>query len=116
MNSGTVSMERYMIDDPFSSKNLVATAYMAAIAGAGGLVSFYQKVKAGKVRVFNIVEFVGEIVISAAVGILTYWICKGLEVNEYLTISGVAITGHMGARAIFVLESKAEEMVNGYKK
>lgn len=104
------------MDDPFSHKNLIATAYMAAVAGAGGLVSFYQKVKAGKVRAFNVVEFVGEIVISGAVGILTYWICKGLEVNEYLTVAGVAITGHMGARAIFVAETKIEEMVGSFKK
>jgi hypothetical protein len=99
------------LDDPFSAKNLVATGYMAIVAGAGGLVNFYQKVKTGKARAFNIPEFIGEVVVSAAVGIVTYWVCKGLEINEYLTVAGVAITGHMGARAIFVLESKAEDLV-----
>ena len=103
-----------MTEDPFSAKNLIATGYMAVIAGAGGLVSFYQKVKAGQARAFNISELVGEIVVSGFVGLVTYAVCKGLEVNEYLTIAGVAITGHMGTRAIFMLETKAEELVKGF--
>lgn len=104
------------MDDPFSPKNLIFTGYMAALAAAGGVVSFYQKMKAGKVRVFNFVEFVGEIVISAGVGVLTYWICKGLDVNDYLMAASVGIAGHMGSRAIFVAETKIEEMVNSFKK
>lgn len=104
------------MDDPFSTKNLIAAGYMAAVASIGGIVSFYQKVKVGKVRAFNVVEFVGEIVISGIVGVLTYWICKGLEVNEYLTVAGVAITGHMGTRAIFIVESKVETFLDTISK
>lgn len=104
-----------MTDDPFSAKNLLATAYMAAIAGASGAVSFYQKVKAGKARPFNIPEFAGEIIISGTVGVVTFWIFKGLGVNEYLTAAGVAISGHMGARAIFLAETKVEEFFDSWK-
>ena len=90
-------------------KHIIPSLYMAAIAAAGGALSFYSKVKTGKVRAFNITEFVGEIVTSAIVGLVTFWICKGFGVNEWLTAAGVAISGHMGARAIFLLEKTLEK-------
>ena len=97
---------------PFAMKNLIPTLWMAGIAVMGGVVSFYQKVKAGNARAVNITELLGEMVTSAAVGVICFWICKGYGVNEYLTAAGVAISGHMGARAIFLaeqwIESKAK--------
>jgi uncharacterized membrane protein (DUF4010 family) len=78
------------------------------VAAAGGAVSFYQKVKAGKVRAFNVTEFIGEIFTSAFVGLVTFWICKYYGVGEYMTAAAVAITGHMGARAIFLAEQFIE--------
>lgn len=89
---------------PFVAKNLWPTVWMATVALAGGAVSFYQKVKAGNARAFNITELIGEMFTSAVVGVVTFWICKGFGVDEYLTAAGVAITGHMGARAIFIAE------------
>ena len=94
---------------PFVAKNIIPTLWMVAISAASGALSFYHKVQDGKVRAFNITEFIGEIVTSCIVGLVTFWICKGLEVNEYLTAAGVAITGHMGARAIFIAEQWFEK-------
>lgn len=93
---------------PFVIKNLVPTLWMLAVAIAGGAVSFYQKVKAGKARPFNLIELAGEMFVSGFVGIVVYWICKYYGVNEYLTAAGVAISGHMGARLIFLLEQWIE--------
>jgi hypothetical protein len=89
---------------PFVANNFWPTVWMAAVALTGGAVSFYQKVKNGNARAINITEFIGEMFTSAVVGVVTFWICKGFGVNEYLTAAGVAITGHMGARAIFIAE------------
>lgn len=99
-----------MSEDPFSLKNLVPTLWMIAIAALGGLVSFHQKVKSGHARAVNFAELVGEVFVSAAVGLVTFWICKGFHVNEWLTAAGVAISGHMGARALFLAEKTVEEM------
>lgn len=93
---------------PFVLKNLVPTLWMIGISVAGGIVSFVQKVKAGKARPFNLVELAGEMFISAFVGIVTFWICKYYGVNEYLTAAGVAISGHMGARVLFIMENWIE--------
>lgn len=93
---------------PFVASNVVPTLWMTAVALAGGFVSFYQKVKTGRVRAFNLTELVGEMVTSAVVGVVTFWVCRAFGVNEYLTAAGVAITGHMGARAIFLAEQWLE--------
>lgn len=98
-------------DSPFAVKNLVPTIWMAGVAAAGALLSFHQKVKAKKSRWVNITELVGEMVVSSVVGIVTFWICKGYGVNEWLTAAGVAIAGHMGSRAIFLAEQWVENRV-----
>ncbi len=93
---------------PFVIKNLIPTLWMLAVAVSGGIVSFYQKVKAGKARAINIAELFGEMFLSGFVGIVTFWICRAYGVNEFLTAAGVAISGHMGARAIFLIEHAIE--------
>lgn len=93
---------------PFVVKNLIPTLWMLAMALFGGVVSFIQKVRTGKARALNLAEFVGEMLISGFVGIVTYWICAAFAVNPYLTAAGVAISGHMGARAIFLIEQFIE--------
>jgi len=93
---------------PFVAKNLLPTLWMVAIAAISGALSFYHKVQHGRARAFNFTELIGEIVTSASVGLVTFWVCKGLNVDEWLTAAGVAITGHMGARAIFIAEQWIE--------
>jgi len=100
---------------PFVAKNLIPTLWIVALASISGALSFYHRVKAGESRAFKITEFIGEIVTSMVVGLVTYWICKGLNVNEYLTAAGVAVTGHMGARAIFLAEKWVEKRVDAAK-
>jgi cytochrome bd-type quinol oxidase subunit 2 len=99
---------------PFTLQNLWPTILMAGVAMLGGYVNFRQKMKAGKVRGWNFAELIGEMVVSAFVGILTFWVCRGFEVNEYLTAAAVAITGHLGARAIFMVEQAVEKKVEGW--
>lgn len=96
-------------EGPFAAKNLVPTIWMACVAAAGALLSFHQKVQAKKVRWINVTELIGEIIVSGVVGIVTFWICKGYGVNEWLTAAGVAIAGHMGSRAIFLAEQFLEK-------
>ena len=102
-------MTKAAVDGPFVLKNLVPTLWMIAISMTGGAVSFYQKVRSGKARAFNIAELVGEMFVSGFVGIVTFWICQYYGVNQYLTAAGVAISGHMGTRAIFLAEQFVEK-------
>ena len=94
--------------DPFAAKNIIPTAWMVAVAMLGGIVSFYGKVKAGNARAANLAELVGELFISGIVGVFTYWLLRGFDVNPYLIAAGVGISGHMGSRAIFMAEKWIE--------
>lgn len=100
---------------PFVLKNLIPTLWMVGVAMIGGFVSFWQKVKTGKARAFNLMELVGELITSAFCGLLTFWICRRYGVDEYATAAGVGIAGHMGARGIFLAEQWAERFVGRWK-
>lgn len=101
---------------PFTLKSLVPTLWMVGVAAAGGFFSFYDKYKSGKVSAFSLTELIGEVVVSVAVGLVTYWICKGFGVNEWLTAAGVALSGHMGTRAIFLLEQTLKNKAETWGK
>lgn len=105
MPTPEVEAAKAALTGPFTWSNFFPTVWMLAVAASGGLVNFYGKVKAGEAHAFNIMELIGEIIVSAGVGLVTYWICKGFGVNEYLTAAGVAISGHMGTRAIALFEN-----------
>jgi hypothetical protein len=89
--------------DPFSY-GWAAYAWVIAWASAGGFVSFRQKMNRGEVRAFNLVEFIGEIVTSAFVGVLAFWVCEFSDVPKLLEAVIVSISGHMGTRAVFLFE------------
>jgi uncharacterized membrane protein YeaQ/YmgE (transglycosylase-associated protein family) len=70
----------------------------------GGVVSFMQKVKRGRAHVFNLMEFIGEIVTSAFAGILTFWLCQEAGFDGIISAALVGISGHMGSRIISMIE------------
>jgi hypothetical protein len=99
------------INTPFSEGHTGPTIVMACVAMAGGVVSFYHKMKTGKTRAFNITEFVGEMVTSGLAGLIAGWVLTGMEANTYLVFAGVGIAGHMGSRIIFIAEQWLEDRV-----
>ena len=93
---------------PFDLSLLAVYSWVVVIAMFGGAANFIRKVKSGQARAFNFVEFVGELVISAFAGIMTYWFCEWANVNPWLTAAFVGVSGHMGSRAIFMGEQTVE--------
>ena len=89
--------------DPFSYP-LAAYAWVMAWGAAGGIISFYQKMKRGDARPFNLIEFFGEVATSSFVGVLSFWLCEYSEVPKLLEAVIISVSGHMGTRAIFVFE------------
>lgn len=87
-------------------------AWVIVLSSLGGAVNFYQKLKQGSARPFNFAELLGEIVGSAFVGIITFLLCKNSGFNELITAALVAITGHMGSRAMMLFERVLEKRIN----
>lgn len=90
--------------DP-TSYSLLTYAWVFMLAILGGVVNFMRKLQEGHVRVFNVVEFIGEIVTSAFSGVITFWLCENAGMSPLVTAAIVGISGHMGSRALFMFES-----------
>ena len=84
--------------------SFITYGWVFALAILGGIVSFMRKLQAGNARIFNLVEFIGEIVTSAFAGVLTFWMCEHASLSPLVTAAFVGISGHMGSRALFMFE------------
>lgn len=100
-----------MIDkDPFGY-SVVTYVWVLLLAIWGGVVNFIQRLKRGEAKAHNIVELIGEVVISAFVGVVTFYLCELSDFPQILTAALVAISGHMGTRALFVFERAIEKII-----
>lgn len=93
---------------PISWQGFAELGPAILVALLGGAVAFISKVRAGDARRFNFVEFVGDMVTSAVSGLFFYWLCRGFEINEWVTAAVVGMAGHAGSRALFMLEKWVE--------
>lgn len=97
-----------MPDKDPTTYDLITYAWVIGLSMVGGTVSFMRKVREGHTRAFNVFELIGEIVTAGFAGVLTFWLCEAGGINPLVTAALVGITGHMGSRAIFLLERVAE--------
>lgn len=81
---------------------------MLGVALLGGLVSWITKVRSGQLPAWSLMQLVGELATSAFSGLICFWLCEWTNTPQLLTISLVAISGHMGTRAIILFERWAE--------
>lgn len=72
----------------------------------GGLVSYLNRMNRDGFA-FSFFRLSVEIVTSGFVGIVVFMLCDAAELGWSYTAAIVAISGHMGARALFLLENMA---------
>lgn len=82
---------------------LATWGWVAFLSVLGGIASFAIKVRKGVSRWINIPELLGECMISAFVGFVTFLITEG-HVPPPVQAAMVAVSGHMGTRAVFLFE------------
>lgn len=90
-----------------SIADLLTYAWVFGLAMLGGAASFVRRVRSGQAKYSNIIELIGELVVSAFAGLVTFFLCRSAGFDEMLTAALIAISGHMGTRLIFL----AEEML-----
>lgn len=74
------------------------------LAGWGGTANYLSRIKKSQSR-FSFVEWVGECAISGFAGIMTLLICYRFGIDFFLSGALVGMAGHMGGRAIFIIEN-----------
>jgi len=91
------------IKDP-TTWSLATWVLAIGMAFAGGFVNWYTKVRQGHTRVFNIVELVGEILISGFVGVAVFMMLASYDQPMGLCAAASGVSGHMGTRLLFLIE------------
>ena len=100
--------------------SIFTICWVALLSISGGIASYVKKVSNGIIKRFSIVELIGELFISGFVGIITFLLCDSAGFDTRITAAIVGISGHMGSRAIFLLETvinkKFNRLVNELEK
>lgn len=78
--------------------------WVSSFSIAGGVASFFMKLKRGEVRIFNLVELAGELFISWFVGVVTFLLCEGYGLDPIYSAGLIGVTAHMGSRALYLAE------------
>ena len=98
--------------DP-TTYSMITYVWVSALAAWGGLVSYLKKHREGVVSRFSVNELIGELVTSAFAGVITFWLCELGEIDPLLSAVFIAISGHMSARIIFLIENSMERRLLG---
>lgn len=101
-----------MIEKDPASYTLLTYGWVMLLAWWGGIASYLRKIRGGIIHRFSLVEFIGEMVISGFVGVLTFYLCESSGFSGTLTAAFVGISGHMGSRAIFAMEKFAQRQLD----
>lgn len=88
-----------------SIADLLTYAWVFGLAMLGGAASFVRRVRSGQAKYSNLIELIGELVVSAFAGLVTFFLCQSSKLDPMLTAAFIAISGHMGTRMIFMFEA-----------
>lgn len=79
--------------------------WVLLLAVWGGTASYIARVRRMKTP-FSVVELVGEWTISGFAGVVTGYLCVAADFPPYMTLAFAGISGHMGGRAITMMENR----------
>lgn len=90
----------------------ITYAWVMLLSIWGGFVSYLRKVRLGISSRFNFTELVGELVTSGLAGLSTFYLCEYYNIDRLIGAVLIAISGHMGSRAIFMIEEMLTKSVS----
>lgn len=100
--------------DP-TTYTLLTYIWVGLLATGGGLVAFIRRLneqkKPERLRVV-FAKLTGELIISGFAGLITFYLCEFLEVQQLLTAVLVAVSGHAGGNTIDLVAKLIEKHIN----
>lgn len=99
--------------------NIIPFCFVIALSCLGGILNYLNRINKGGIA-FNFFKFSLEVATSGFVGVITFLLCDIAELRWSITAALCAISGHMGTRALFLIEKPAIQTVvnllkrNGY--
>ena len=71
---------------------IITYDWVLGLSIMGGFAAFMRKLKDGSARMFNLVEFIGEVVTSAFAGLITFYLCEASHLDRMLSaVVGAAV-------------------------
>lgn len=92
------------------SYSLYEYGAMLGIAMLGGLVRWYLAIRKGDSTTISLSALIGELCVSAFVGLITFWLCEAMNIQPLYTGAIVGVSGHMGARMLVMAERAGKRM------
>lgn len=75
-------------------------------------MNWYQKIKSGQTKVFNVVELIGEVFTSGFVGLAVFMGLAALDYPAGMCAALGSVCGHMSTRFLFLLERAMENKLS----
>ena len=95
------------------AKDLGPWVSTMALSAWGGLVQYAQRLRGGEAFAWR--SLLIDMVISSFAGILTWLLCEAAQVTGPMAAVLIAVSGHMGARAIASMEALRERLFGADK-
>ena len=70
----------------------------------GGVVNYITTLRSGRKK-FQAKELIFDLVVSTFAGLITFYFCRAAGISETMSAVLIAISGHMGTRAIAGFET-----------
>lgn len=101
------------MNSPDSNFNqLITFLWVIALSAWGGIVSYFHKIEKLGVS-FSLFKLAAEIFTSGFVGVITFLLCDAARLSWEVSAALVGVSGHMGTRALFILENKYAQYFGG---
>lgn len=84
--------------------NIITWVWVIAVSILGGTVRTLSSIKTGMTVIDFMRRWTIDIIVSAFIGVITFFLCSSADFNPMLTAALVGISAHMGTRAIVLLE------------
>lgn len=89
--------------------SLAEYGLMLSVAILGGLVGWIRKVKAGELPPWSLAQLIGEMVISAFAGLLTFWGCTAADMPLVVIAPLAGMAGLAGSKGLVLAENYAQK-------
>ena len=98
--------------DP-TNYSLLTYGWVCGLAAWGSVTSIIRRAT-GEMSWGKKLQFIlAEITISTFAGLITFFLCEASNIDKMFSAALIAVSGHMGARAIILTEKMVERFFSG---
>lgn len=99
--------------DP-ANYSMITYFWVLGLSAWGSLVQVIRRATDGDLSLKQKIQFIiAEVTISTFAGMVTFFLCEWAQMDKMLSAAFIAISGHMGARAIILTEKMFVRFVEG---